>query len=140
MGQRGARGVQALPGRYIARLIANGVTVDQSLSLELDPEVKVSAEDLKAQFEMSRKIAEMQSGVATLLAKSTNGKLTQASEELARPANVGRSEAAPRLRENLDALFNMVDGIDAAPTAAQVRYYDQLQSQYAEIAARVNAR
>jgi hypothetical protein len=66
--QRAAKGVQALPGRYTARLIANGRSADQAFIVELDPSLKISPDHLKTQFEISSEIAKMQSGVAASLA------------------------------------------------------------------------
>ena len=141
--QRTARGAQALPGRYTARLIVNGQSIDQSFLVELDPSLTISPGDLKTQFEMSSEIVKMQSGVAASLAKlkSLREKHSQEAETLVglltRPGNTARSETAPRLRENLESLFSMIDSVNAAPTAAQTRYYDQLRSQYQEIMARI---
>ena len=78
----------------------------------------------------------MQIGVASLSAKLKAAGRRQDLAELERPSNVGRSEAAPRLRENLDALFNMIDAADAAPTEAQIRYFHQSEGQYAALLAR----
>jgi hypothetical protein len=48
---------------------------------------------------------------------------------LSRPGNLTRSETGPRLTENLDALFTLVDGDNAAPTPAMMRYFAELEAE-----------
>jgi hypothetical protein len=45
-------GVMALPGRYVVKLTVNGKTREQPLTLRMDPRIKTSAAELRAQFEM----------------------------------------------------------------------------------------
>ncbi len=86
----------------------------------------------------------MQSGVAAYLAKLKGlrsddpAQISQLAGLLARRDDVGRSEAAPELRENLDSLFTMIDAVDAAPTSAQMKYFRQLQSRYQELISQVD--
>lgn len=40
-----------------------------------------------------------------------------------------RSETGPRLLENLTSLFTMVDSSNAAPTAAMVKYFNELDAE-----------
>jgi photosystem II stability/assembly factor-like uncharacterized protein len=125
------RGPQALPGNYVARLRVADKLWEQKFKVELDPGSPATAEQLRAQFAMLRQILEMQAGVndaekklratTDVQAKALLGQLRRAG---------GRGASGPRLRENLDALFNMVDGADAAPTEAQSRYFDELRSQF----------
>ena len=139
-GQHDARGPQALPGQYTARLLSHGQIVSRSFAIELDPMLTIPGDDLKAQFDVSRELAKMQEGVAICLAALTNLKQQQASElaaQLSRRA--GRSEAAPELMENLDSLFLMIDSVDAKPTEAQMNYFSQLQARYRDISERVHS-
>ena len=143
-GRRASRGPQVVPGVYTARLTADGVTVEQPVTVKLDGEVKATADDLRAQLDMSRKLMALQADVGSLLSKlrDANPASPQTAElvnRLARPASVNRSEAPPGLRDNLDALFNMIDGVDAAPTAAQGRYFAELSSQYVQLSAQAKA-
>ena len=138
-------GPQALPGIYTARLLVDGKPFDQKFQLELDPALGVSKEDLQAEFDTARGIVRMQSAVNAALAnlRSLRGQHSaeadELSAELTRPASLGRSETGPRLKENLDALFTMIDTANAAPTSAQMRYYDELRAQFEEIMQKVDA-
>lgn len=144
-GRQGARGAQALPGEYTARLTINGQTQEQKFAIEMDPSVNVSAEDLRKQFDVSRELMKMQSGVSAALGKLGAMRKDHPEEvellmaQMTRPGNMGRSETGPRLRENLDALFTMIDGADAAPTPAQMHYFEQLQTTYRDVMQKVEA-
>ena len=54
---REPRGPWAVPGTYTVRLSVDGRTLSQPLRVKLDPRVKSSAEDLRAQFERSMDVA-----------------------------------------------------------------------------------
>ena len=41
-----------------------------------------------------------------------------------------RTAMPPRLRDNLDSLFTMIDNADAAPTSAQMKYFSELKAEY----------
>lgn len=136
---RGAppRGPQATPGRYTARLTVDGKTYDQSFEIQLDPEVHVAPEDLQAQLNVDRDLVKMQSAVNATVAQLARIKdqhpeeVAKLQAELTRPGSL-RSQEGPKLRENLEALFTMIDGVDAAPTAAQEQYYDQVKATFTE--------
>jgi photosystem II stability/assembly factor-like uncharacterized protein len=141
-GARGGemRGPQAIPGHYTARLTADGKAYEQPLQVILDPSLQVSGEDLHTQFEVASGLMKMESAVNAALKKLTamKGESSDAiAGELARPKDLGRSETGPRLKEQIEALYAMVDGVNAAPTAAQSRYYEQLQGEFHEAMAKV---
>ena len=143
-GRRVSRGPQVIPGNYTARLTADGISVDQPLTVRLDGEVKTTMDELKAQLDMCKKLLALQAEVGALQAKlrdasPSSPQIAELIARLARPATANRSEAPPGLRDNLDALFNMIDGVDAAPTAAQSHYFDELSSQYAQISAQAKS-
>ncbi len=50
-------GAWALPGKYTAKLTADGKSYTQPLVVKMDPRVKTSAEDLTRQFEISSQLA-----------------------------------------------------------------------------------
>jgi hypothetical protein len=108
----------------------------------LDPAVQMPAEDLQAEFNMLQKLMEMQSALSAtekMLRGSNDEAAKKLMSQLRRPSRAGRSESGPRLGDNLDALFNMVDGADAAPTEAQSRYFAELSSQFDELMKQTNA-
>ena len=118
-------GTQALPGSYTVRLSAGGKTQDRKLEVRLDPLVSVSMADLTTQFQTARRLKEMSVAVRAAIAKNP-----ALAGKLARPRDLSRSEAGPRLAENLDSLFTLVDGDNAAPTAAMLRYFAELEGEF----------
>jgi photosystem II stability/assembly factor-like uncharacterized protein len=58
-GRFGASGRWALPGEYTVKLIAAGQTYSQPLTVVIDPRVKVSPQDLQAQFAAAGQVEEM---------------------------------------------------------------------------------
>ncbi|HMF77773.1 MAG TPA: hypothetical protein VK604_19105 [Bryobacteraceae bacterium] len=140
-----ARGPQAVPGRYAVRLIADGKSYEQLVEVKLDPAVSVTAGDLQSAYDVASNLVQMQAAANAAITKlgALRGQHPQEVEallsQLTRPANVGRSETGPRLKENLDTLFTMIDGADAAPTAAQMKYYGELRAEFQDVMKRVNA-
>jgi photosystem II stability/assembly factor-like uncharacterized protein len=114
---RYASGPQALPGAYTVRLSAGGREMEKKLEVRLDPSLQVSEDDLVSQFETSRKLREMSAAV-------------RATGKFARPRGMGRSETGPRLAENLEALYGLVDAANAAPTPAMLRYFAELETEF----------
>jgi hypothetical protein len=103
----------------------------------------VEAADLQKQFDAALELRDIQSSVnnalgrVAALRKSAPDVSRQASALLSRPANL-RSETGPGLKENLEALATMVDGVNAAPTQPQMRYFEELKTQYQDVMKRVN--
>ncbi len=46
---------------------------------------------------------------------------------LARPKGLSNSETGPRLSEQLQSLFNLIDGPNAAPTSAMTKLHAELE-------------
>lgn len=143
-GRGGPQGPQALPGTYTARLTASGKTYVQKFDLLLDPELHVSEADLQKQFQVARELRDMQSSVNSVLARLSSMResapdlFRKASALLTRPANQ-RSQTAPQLKENLESLAAMVDGVNAAPTQAQMQYFEELKAQFQDAIKQTNA-
>ncbi len=123
-----------MPGSYWIRLTADGKTYTQAFQVEMDPEVHVSKDDLQIEFNTLQDIARMQTAVNLALKQLP----PQDTGDLARPPGMGRSETGPRLKEKLDSLFAVIDGVDAAPTAAQLRYYEEIKGQFKATMARLS--
>jgi hypothetical protein len=143
-GQRGrgsVQGPQALPGSYTARLTVDGNSYEQKLNVVLDPTLHVSDSDLRTQFETARELRDMQSSVNSALARlraAATGESKRVEDLLTRPAHL-RSETGPRLKENLEGLANMVDGVNAAPTQAQMQYFERLKAEFQDAMRQVDA-
>ena len=92
-------GSWVLPGNYTVRLTVDGKTLTAPLTVRMDPRVKASAADLKAQYDASRAI---------------DASLQRVSEALA--AKRGSHDTLTRVQGQLIQLFGLVEGSDAAPT------------------------
>jgi hypothetical protein len=126
-----------MPGEYSVTLSVNGQTYTQPLTLKMDPRVKASAGDLRAQFDDSMKLYELRKTLQPI-GKSFDALrdgLTSASEKGG--GNDGLQEqiaamqkrlidfAPPNTRpgaplqfaalENVEHLFRTIQDVDAAP-------------------------
>jgi hypothetical protein len=135
----GARGPQVLPGTYTVKMTVGSVVEDQKVEVQLDPDLTTSAADLTAQWDTANKISTMMRSVADMLREadkhtdsaSTDSKPWQKFREtLARPKELSNSETGPRLSEQLQALFNLIDGANDAPTHAMMSLLGELQDAY----------
>ncbi len=132
----------ALPGRYTAKLAANGHSYTQSFTLKMDPRVRTSLKDLNAQFALSKQIyddllpsaaayEQIRSLRAQIAArKSTdaavndfNAKLTAIAGESGRFGGRGAPPAPDTLASVngvLTGLLNSLCEADRAPTTQMV--------------------
>ena len=58
-----ARGAQAVPGTYTARLVLGETKLEKAVEVKMDPTVEVSPADLEAQHAMATKLVEMTSSL-----------------------------------------------------------------------------
>ena len=65
-------GLWAVPGNYTVKLIVNGKTYSQPLTLKMDPNVRVSQDDLELQFETDRQIVAARQKVSQAMADAEN--------------------------------------------------------------------
>ena len=165
----GPRGSQALPGQYTVRLIAGDQTYEKPVKIKLDPALNVSLEDLKTQEKYALQIREMQSFVndglraldllkdqlserkKTLERQSGQypqvidaidehlTRIESILEILVRPEGTAFWSDGPKLMGRLQRLFWSVDGVNAAPTKAQVEYFEELKIEFEDARARVDA-
>lgn len=70
-GRRRIEGPWTVPGEYSVRLTVNGKPYTQSLIVQMDPRVKVTAEDLNAQLVASQKAAAAQVELARATAQAS---------------------------------------------------------------------
>jgi photosystem II stability/assembly factor-like uncharacterized protein len=130
----GARGPQVLPGVYTVRLNAGAEVSEQKLLVQLDPELTASAEDLKGQWDALAGIEKMMGGVSDLLREADRHPDSQdwrkLRDQLARPRGAGNAEGEPRLSEQLQSLYNLVDGPNDAPTQVMTSLLGELNEEY----------
>jgi photosystem II stability/assembly factor-like uncharacterized protein len=143
------RGPWAPPGRYTVRLTQNGRTQSQPLELRMDPRVKTDAAGLRAQFELSRRIADglRQSdealGKLRALRKAKPDDKTLLALEGSAERRDARGAAKPGLlplTARLTALYELVQSSDAAPTPQGTAAVDKALADLSELSKQVPAR
>jgi hypothetical protein len=162
-GSRGSReealenvgGPRAIPGKYQVRLTVGDQTLAEEFSLLVDPRLPVSADELRAQFELKVAIRDRTSETNTAInqirrlrkqvedwderaadrasvhdaAKSLAEQLKGVEGEL---INLEFEKPRPgpnRIKEKFDALNSMIDESDHAPTQGAHEVYDMLRAQ-----------
>jgi photosystem II stability/assembly factor-like uncharacterized protein len=121
------RGPWALPGAYTVRLTVGARTLTRPLRLKIDPRVKATPDDLRAQLDRAQEIVRD-------LARSADA-LRQAKER-ARTADAAPARAPAEqetklseLNRRLAAVYEIVQEVDAAPTAAALRSAQELRQE-----------
>lgn len=153
----GNRGVMALPGAYKARLIVDGKTLEQGFAIAADPRVQVSADDLKARFDLAQAVTSQVSAAnqAVLLVRGIRAQteaLTKGGKAL--PAAVAdlmtrlsaveaeihqvkiQSRQDPlnypiKINNKLAALIGIIESAEARPTDGTRAVFADLSAQLA---------
>jgi len=148
-------GAAILPGTYSAKLTVNGQSYTQALTIKMDPRVKTSAADLKAQFDLEIKIVEaLQRDVDALkqvqklrkalkdVPSSAAANLQPQIDDLDKKAadvegsaggygaqylSTPAGRGLGRLNSGLATLLAIVDSADAAPTTQATAIYAEVQ-------------
>jgi photosystem II stability/assembly factor-like uncharacterized protein len=93
------------PGRYQVRLTVDGVSSSQPLTILMDPRVRMTTAQLRAQFALAQRLASALDRVSSALRSTKDAK---------RQALLGG------LAYRLGALLQTIDGVDAPPTSQAV--------------------
>ena len=146
-------GPSALPGDYTVKLTVAGQSSSRPLTIKMDPRVKVSAEELRAQFQAEMKIADdmhrdfealeqvkalrtklqeaEKSGKAPALVKSTDEK---AASIEGTPGGYGaqylstpEARGLARLNSGFGSVLAVVQSADAAPTTQAMAMLSELE-------------
>lgn len=162
-GSRGSReealenvgGPRAIPGDYQVQLTVGDSTYSQSFALLADPRLPISADDLRAQFDLKMRIRDRSSETNTAINQirklraqveawekraADRRSVLDACAELKRELasieaeliNVDFEKPRPgpnRIKEKLDSLSSMIDESDDRPTAGAYEVYDMLAAQ-----------
>ena len=148
-------GAPALPGVYTVKLMADGKTYNQPLTIKMDPRVKASPQDLKAEFDMEMKIVRamhrdfealvqvrslrktlkelQQSGKSSIQSKVADFDKRAADLEGTTGGYGAEFLSTPagrglaRLNGGLNNLLAAVDSADAAPTTQEVAMFADVQ-------------
>jgi hypothetical protein len=100
---------------------------------------------LKSQIEERKKTAEsLKKAISESLDADLKGvlsKIESLSGELVQPELEGRPSVgeAPRLSEKLSDLFSTVNSVNASPTEAQTRYFEELSREHARVSENVRS-
>jgi hypothetical protein len=157
-------GAPVLPGTYSVKLTVGGQTYAQSLNIKMDPRVKTSPDDLRAQFEMEMKIVEEmhRDFQALVQVRSLRKKLKdlhaegkpklqaaiaeldkKAAELEGTPGGYGATflstpegRSLARFNTALKNLLGVVDSADSAPTSQAVATFAEVQKALADQLAR----
>jgi hypothetical protein len=123
----GGQGAQVLPGKYGVKMTAGSATSEQTVTVDLDPELKVSPADLKAQWDTLDHIS--------TLIRSTSSMLRESGQHADSPTWTKFREAlsASRLTEQLQALFTLIEGPNDAPTQAMTKLLGELEGDYRQV-------
>jgi photosystem II stability/assembly factor-like uncharacterized protein len=156
-------GVIAVPGHYTVKLSVDGKSYTQPLTVQMDPRIKRSEAELRAQFAMEAgavramnesfgnlaQVRSVREQLAERSAKTAGGALADAisvlSEKLADleggpqssfygvPANGKQSENFSTLNQHFGNLLAVADSSDSAPTTQAQRVYQQEQTALREL-------
>ena len=99
-----------LPGSYTVSLTIGGKTYTQPLTVKMDPRVKVSAADLKKQFEASEKLAALRAELEPV--GKQYDKLVGEMEKIRQPAK------EKGMAEQTDAVWKQLESL-ASPAAVR---------------------
>ena len=111
---RGPLGPTALPGAYTVRLTVDGKTMNEPLTIKMDPRIKISAAALEKKFAAERRMA-------SIMTQSAQGLLQGASireqiEKLSAQASSSTKEAIEAAQKKLTALLGAAGGFFAPPS------------------------
>ena len=100
----------ALPGNYIVKLTAHGKSSTQPLTIQMDPRVKTSQEQLVRQFELASRLSATQGAVAATVQQSSG--LSKQIEARKKEAanNAEATKALDDLNQKLRALVEQEEG------------------------------
>jgi photosystem II stability/assembly factor-like uncharacterized protein len=122
------RGPWALPGEYTVRLTVGGRTVTRPLRLKMDPRVKASPDDLRAQLERSQEIArDLARSVEALdKVKKERGRI----QEGPTASELAQAEAKlTSLNGRLATVYGILQEVEAAPTQAALQSAQELRQE-----------
>jgi hypothetical protein len=154
-------GATALPGKYTVKLTVDGKPYMQALEIRMDPRVKTAAEDLRAQFELDRKIADAlhRDYEAVQQVRSVRKQLKALASRKPSPQIAGRLDSLEaklaalegdeggygtrflttpegrslaRLNTGFNMLVTALDSADAAPTTQQTAMFPDLEKALSE--------
>lgn len=156
------RGERVLPGTYEVVLAWDGGKVVQPVNVTIDPEIKVSQQDLRKiqrlSADLKSKVSsvngalkmfasiEKQLGEREALNTDLDEKVLSTFQEkvlelkavLVRKDGKPYWSQGPKLKDRLESLMGEIDNAYAPPTQAQLSFYEELKSSYANFFVQYN--
>lgn len=144
-------GPTAVPGPYGVRLTVGEWSRIQPLELLIDPRVAadgVTAEDLRAQLELSLEVQRLQaaalatlSAIETRLSEGNDPDRTEPLRALraSLATNEGIAYPQPMLIDQIRYLYGMITGADQPPGAEAYERYDELNAWLARVQSQLDA-
>lgn len=119
------QGALVPPGRYQVRLDADGTVAERTLTVAMDPRVRISQVALQQQYRLARRVTAM---------------IDRTFDDAARAKKAGKTKAAAafaEMNELLPFLLQTVDGSDTPPTQQAVRAVSTVESHLRQAEARL---
>ena len=147
---REPRGPFAHPGAYTARLTVNGKTIDQKLTVSLDPRVKTPASGLQTQFDLSmRAYNGMNDSMKTMaevravrrqlvdaITKEKSATKKKALEAEDQKIAAFDDDGFGRANQQLAQVLDLLQEVDETPTKAVAAAVDQKMATLGDLIAR----
>jgi len=123
---REPRGPLVVPGRYTVRLKVGGLELERPIEVVIDPRVKASADDLALQSTLALRLVDAMGRARNAQAalRRAGGPRAGASVATAQPLAASLTLLARQLAE----LYERVEEVDAAPTAAVRASIDEVEA------------
>jgi hypothetical protein len=103
-----------VPGTYKVRLTTDGVTSTTSLTVKMDPRVKITAAALEKKFQAERRAASIMTQSAEALLQGAS--IREQLEKLTAQANPSTKDAVEASQKKLTALLGAAGGFFAPPS------------------------
>jgi hypothetical protein len=107
-------GPTALPGTYTVRLTVDGKTSKASLTIKMDPRVKISAAGLQKKFQAETRMAAVMSETAQALLQGHS--IRAQLEKVSAQANASTKDAIEAFEKKLTAVLGASGGFFAPPS------------------------
>jgi len=132
-----------MPGTYTVKLTADGKSWTQPLVVKMDPRVKTTREALAKQFELSMRLHGWMEQLAAALAElrglraslPADDKFGKELSELEGDEDEDQPTLA-RTQQSVHTLFDILQSVDAAPTAQTVATIDEIAPRVKDLLAR----
>ncbi len=129
-------GPTVLPGNYTIKLIANGDTYSQELTIKMDPRVKTPETGIKQSFDIAmenyqglnkvhKALSEIRELQTKLSVSPTDNK--ELLEKITELVSGNPSKNLTKLQTDLARLLDLVEEVDATPTTQVIMASEQTQ-------------